>query len=329
MTIELPNYHLLEKLGVGAETRVFRARCTRTGKDYAVKIVKLTKPEDAGFIDLMRSEHAIGSVLNHPALRKVYELRMIRQRFRVRGAVLFMEYVEGVPMSDKEFRRPMDELLRLLMLAAEGLHAMHVAGYVHADLKPNNILVTPAGTVKLIDYGQSARILEPKTRVQGTIDYIAPEQVQKGVLDQRTDVFGLGAVLHRLVTGRPVPTEMNQTVSVYSQSLVGKRVSEVREYTVESLPTCVNRLIDDCCRWRPEDRIQDMPAVIERIRLARAILAKQEAAVTAGPGALDDYEDDEADAHEDDAIDSDGIALEEADFHALVSDDPSGEPPLK
>lgn len=321
MTIELPNYHILEKLGVGAETRVFRARCMRTGKDYAVKIVRLAKPEDAGFIDLLRAEYAIGSAINHPALRKVYELRMIRQRFRVRGAVLFMEYVEGVPMSDKELRSSADESLRLLSLAAEGLHAMHLAGYVHADLKPTNILVTPAGTVKLIDFGQSARLLEAKTRVQGTIDYIAPEQVQRGILDQRTDVFGLGAVLHRVLTGRPVPTEMNQTVSVYSTSLVGRRVSELREETTEGLPTCVTRLIDDCCRMKPEERIPDMPALIERIRLARAILAKQESAPPVAINASDD--DGLADADDDFADRADFESHDDADPLAVLLDDGS------
>ncbi len=293
MSIELPNFHVLEKLGVGAETRVFRARDTRTGQDYAVKIVKLSKPEDVGYIDLLRAEYSIGSVIKHPAVRKVFELRMIRQRFRVRGAVLFMEYVDGMAMADKEFRRPHDEILRLFGLVADGLRAMHVAGFVHADLKPGNILVTPDGQVKLIDFGQSAKLLEAKPRVQGTINYIAPEQVQRGVLDHRTDVFGFGAVLQHVLTGRPIQTEMNQTVSVYSQGLVGKRVSEIRETTMESLPPCIAKLIVDCCKMRSEDRIPDMLSLMERIRLARAILAKQEAIVAAGagPAELDDDED--------------------------------------
>ena len=75
MTVELPNYRIIEKLGVGAETRIYRARCMRNGKDYAVKIVKLNKPEDASYIELLRAEHAIGSSVDHPVVRKVYELR--------------------------------------------------------------------------------------------------------------------------------------------------------------------------------------------------------------------------------------------------------------
>jgi len=275
MAVDIPNYRIIEKLGVGAQSRVFRARCMRTGQDYTVKIVKIVKPEDASFIDLLKAEYAIGSTIDHPVIRKVYELRFLRQRFRVRGAILFLEYVNGLPMSDKEFRRPMDEVLRIFAETAHGLHAMHIGGWVHADLKPNNILVTTDGVVKLIDLGQSAKIHEAKPRVQGTIDYMAPEQVQRGTLDHRTDVFGLGATLHRVMTGKAIATGMNQTVSMHSSSLVGRRVSEIRESTKDGLPACVTRLIDDCCRTEPKDRVKDMPGVIERIELARTILASR------------------------------------------------------
>lgn len=274
MSVEIPNYRLIEKLGEGAQTRIFRARCMRTGKDYTVKVVKLVKPEDAGLIDLMKAEHQIGTSVDHPVIRKVYEFRLMRQRFRTRGAILFLEYIPGVSLADKEFVASLDEALRIFREVAHGLQAMHSAGYVHADLKPNNIMVARDGAVKLIDLGQSAKIHQAKAKIQGTIDYMAPEQVQRGTLDQRTDIFGLGAALHKVVTGKPIPTEMNQTVSVHSQSLVGRRVAEVRESTMHDLPACVSRLINDCCQHNPADRIQAMSSLVERIELARAILSK-------------------------------------------------------
>ncbi len=275
MAVDIPNYRVVEKLGVGAQTRVFRARDMRTGRDYTIKIVKIVKPEDASFIELLKAEYAIGSSIDHPVIRKVYELRFLRQRLRVRGAILFLEYVNGAALGDKEFRPTLDETLRIFGESARGLHAMHLAGWVHADLKPNNILVSQDGAVKIIDLGQSARIHEAKVRVQGTIDYMAPEQGQRGTLDQRTDVFGLGATLHRVVTGKVVATEMNQTVSMHSQSNVGRRIDQVRESAVRELPTCISRLIDDCCQSEPAARIADMPGLIERIELARVILASR------------------------------------------------------
>ena len=105
MSVDIPNYRIVEKLGDGAESRIYRSRCMRTGKDYAVKIVKVARPEDTSYVDLLRSEHAIGSTIDHPVIRKVYELRIMRQRLRLRGAILFMEYVDGIPMSFKVFQR--------------------------------------------------------------------------------------------------------------------------------------------------------------------------------------------------------------------------------
>ncbi len=274
MAVDIPNYRVVEKLGVGAQTRVFRARCMRTGKDYAVKIVKIVSPEDAGFIDLLRAELAIGSSIDHPVIRKVYELRMLRRRLRVHGAILFMEYVDGISLADKDFRRPLDEILRVFAESARGLQAMHQAGYVHADLKPNNILLTADGAVKLIDLGQSAGIHEAKQKVQGTIDYMAPEQVQRGTLDQRTDVFGLGACLHKMLTGNPIKTEMNQTITLNSQSLVGRRISDIQDSATRELPGCIARLIEDCCQYDPANRIKEMTTLIERIDLARATLGR-------------------------------------------------------
>jgi len=275
MAVDIPNYRVIQKLGTGAQSRIFRARNMRNGKDYTVKIVKVVKPEDAGFIELLRAEYTIGTAVDHPVIRKVYELRMMRHRLRVRGAILFMEYVDGVSMGDKEFQYSLPDVLRFFGMAAEGLQAMHLGGYVHADLKPTNILVTPDGQVKLIDLGQSARIHEAKTRVQGTIDYMAPEQVQRGILDERTDVFGLGGALHKALTGKAIPTDMNQTIGMHSQSLVGRRIEEIRDSVIHELPTCVSRLINDCCQSDPDDRLPDMGAVIRRIELARTILAKR------------------------------------------------------
>jgi hypothetical protein len=102
---------------------------------------------------------------------------------------------------------------------------------------------------------------------------MAPEQVQKGTLNARTDVFGLGATLHRVLTGKPIPTEMNQTINMHSQGLVGKRVAEIRTTATDELPVCVVRLIEACCQTNPEDRLPDMTALMDRIELARTILS--------------------------------------------------------
>jgi len=274
MTLEIPNYRVIERIGTGAATAIYRARCVRTGRDYAIKTMKVRAPEDMKIIDSMRDEYNVGSQMDHPVIRKVYEFRLIRQRLRVRGALLFMEYVPGVSMSDKDFKPSLQEVLRLFAIAAEGLAAMHRVGFVHADLKPGNMIVTPYGNLKLIDLGQSFRLGQAKQRVQGTIDYMAPEQALRETIDQRTDVFGLGATLHRVLTGKPVPTEMNQTVNPHSHRLLGKRVEEIPQPILTELPVSVARLIEDCCETNPADRPQDITAVMQRLEMALAIVSK-------------------------------------------------------
>ena len=298
MSVDIPNYRVVEKLGEGAQTRIYRARCMRTAQDYAIKIVKVRKPEDISFVDLLRTEHTIGAAIDDTIIRKVYELRIMRQRLRIRGGILFMEYIDGITMADREFRCSLVELLSFLGEVATGLHSMHQAGFVHADLKPNNIMVTPDNNIKLIDLGQSSRIREAKARVQGTIDYMAPEQAKKGILlDERTDVFGLGAVLHKLATGKSVSTEMNTKVTMFSQGLAGKRIDRT-EGASKPIPVCVARLIEDCIKDNPDERISDMPRLNERLQMARTILVKQGAGGASTPSAERHVDHEEA-THED------------------------------
>ena len=296
MTLEIPNYRMVEKIGVGFQTTVYRARCLRTGNDYAVKVAKVRSPEDMRVVDLMREEQAVAALIDHPVVRRVYEFRLIRRRLRVRGALLFMEYVPGMTLSDKRFDASLEDVLHIFAQVGEGLLAMHQAGFVHADLKPGNIMITHDGDTKLIDLGQSHALGQAKQRVQGTIDYMAPEQALRETIDQRTDVFGLGATLHRVLTGKPVPTEMNQTVSAHSQRLLGKRVEEIPKPVLTELPVSVARLIEDCCRSNPNDRPSDLSVVIQRLELARTIVTKPP--IDESSDAFDDEEDTRRDQRE-------------------------------
>ncbi len=296
MTLDIPNYRIIEKLGVGAQSRIFRARCMRTGKDYAVKTVKVQKPEDMTIVEMMRAEHAIGSAIDHPNVRKVYELRMIRHRLRTRGAILFMEYVDGVPISDPQFQDSLEGLLGLFRQVAVGLQALHLAGYVHADLKPANMLVTPDREVKLIDLGQSADIRQAKQRIQGTVDYMAPEQADRKVLDERTDIFGLGATIHRVLTGKPVATAMNQTVNLSAPMVALKNGRTNGNPMLAKLPVPIERLLQDCCAPNPADGPKDMGAFAQRLDLILTSMKRQATAVDepADPN-YDDYDlDDDA-----------------------------------
>lgn len=272
MSLSIPNYRVVEKIGDGAGSLIYKANCMPTGALYAVKHVRIRAPEDQSYLQQLKDEYATGSAFDHPVIRKIYEIRYLRRRLRVHAALLFMEYVDGLTFRDSNFSQPLSDLLELFARAAEGLHAMHKAGFVHADLKPGNMLLTADGEVKLIDLGQSCRMGTAKSRVQGTVDYMAPEQVARDRLDQRTDVFGLGAALHRVVTGKAIVTAMNRNVSLHATGNLGKTIDELARPTMEGQPVCFIRLIEDACHSDPKKRPPDMREMRQRLLTARSIL---------------------------------------------------------
>ncbi len=278
MSIDIPNYQIVSKLGIGANSRVFQARNMQTGARYTIKVVKVHQPEDMRFVEQLRDEYAAGSAVDHPIVRKTYELRYNRRRLtKIKSAMLFMEYVDGIAMNDPDFSCPLPKLLGYFRQAAEGLLAMHSAGYVHADLKPGNTLVTPDERIKLIDLGQSCKIGTTKHRIQGTIDYMAPEQVSRGKIDARTDVFGLAATLYKVLTGQPIATDMNQNISMQCLRLVGTRVSALNQPAAVELAGPIERLVEICCQRDPSRRLPDMKAMIDRLDMVRTIIQRREA----------------------------------------------------
>ena len=272
MSLSIPNYRILEKLGTGASSTLFHISSLQGYKHYTVKYIKVHTPEDMKFLDQLKDEHTTGTSVDHPIVRRVFELRYVRRRLRIKAALLFMEYVEGMAMNSSDYAYPMVDTLEFFARAAEGIGAIHEAGFVHADLKPGNLLITPQHRVKVIDLGQSCPINTAKSRVQGTIHYMAPEQAACKVVDARTDVFGLGATLYRVVTGATIATEMNRSLGVHAPGLLGMRMDELETAHEVDLPQSVERLIAECCAKDPADRPKDMAEFAEHARMARAIL---------------------------------------------------------
>ena len=128
--------------------------------------------------------------------------------FRIRKVHLLLEYINGKTL-DKIARLSIPRLVQIFTQVADGLVQMHRRGVCHADLKPNNIMLTKTGDVKIIDYGLAWIKGEKKGRVQGTPEYMAPEQARQATVNERTDIYNLGATMYRLVTFRhPPPTHV-------------------------------------------------------------------------------------------------------------------------
>jgi serine/threonine-protein kinase len=149
-------------------------------------------------------------------------------------------------------------------MVATGLNAMHQCGLVHCDIKPNNILLSKAGAIRIIDLGQSCRIGTTKRRIQGTPDYIAPEQVRRKPLGPKTDIFNLGATMYWALTGKTVPT------LIAKKDPFGLLVQETLRPPHEvraQIPAGISKMVMDCVEEDPAKRPTDMMTVISRLDL--------------------------------------------------------------
>lgn len=279
---EILGYEVLGTLGHGARSTIFAVK-DPSNHIFALKRVIKSTQADQRYIDQAILEHEIAQKFDHPSLRKSFRLFRHRQLLRVTEIDVLMEMVDGVTL---EQYKPKDliELVRLCQQVAGGLVEMHKVGIVHSDIKPNNILVTGSDSVKIIDFGQSCPTNTIKARIQGTPDYIAPEQVNRRRITPRTDVFNLGATMYWLLTGKHVPTLIpkGQPGAVLKSDRGESGLLSPREIDQKVTPA-LSMLVMNCLEQDPRQR-PDMNAVFERLDLAHAqLLREQEAAANGRP----------------------------------------------
>lgn len=271
MASKLFQYDVVEKLGEGAGSVIYAVVDPSTGKRYALKHVPRINPKDIRFVQQMQDEFEISRQFNHPNLRCSYELEIHKTLLRkVTEAFLVMELVDGTQL---DRRSPTDllELVDTFIQSAQGLRTMHAMGYAHCDIKPNNILRSDKGAVKIIDYGQSCKIGTIKERIQGTPDYIAPEQVACRPISAQTDVFNLGATMYWCLTGRNIPTLYTVNRKGDNSFLMDATIETPQEL-VAKVPTALSHLVMECVSTQPQKRPQDMEQVVFRLELAKHVL---------------------------------------------------------
>jgi len=267
------HYHVLERLGEGAGSVIYAVSDPVTHQVYALKHVLRTDAKDIRFVEQMQAEFEISRQFTHPNLRRSYELKVVKTLLiKVTEAFLLMELFDGKAL---DVRPPKNllETVDTFIQTAQGLQAMHTMGYVHCDIKPNNILRNDAGAVKIIDFGQSCKIGTVKERIQGTPDYIAPEQVKRKPVSHRTDIFNLGATVYWCITGHNIPTLYTVDRGDHS-FLLDTRIQTPLDYN-KTVPLALSNLVMECISSRPEKRPAAMDQVINRLELAKHILLKQ------------------------------------------------------
>jgi serine/threonine protein kinase len=271
MAESIGQFQVLSELGKGAHSTIYQIRRHSDSKQFALKVVPILKADDGKFREQAEHEFRVAQMLNHPNLIKVYALENQRDwLFRVRKLHLLIEFVKGKTL-DQANKLKLAWLVQIFAKVAEGLAHMHRRGVFHADLKPNNIMLSDVGDVKIIDYGLAWIKGEPKERVQGTPEYMAPEQSKNTKVNERTDIYNLGATMYRLTTGKLPPSTMGSAggSSISSKLLQGllKPVKELAPATPDALCTLIHRCLEYDAKRRPE-RVGD---VLDEL----AILAKK------------------------------------------------------
>lgn len=255
-------------IGTGGMGAVYKARDTRLDRFVAIKVLPPERVADPDRERRFVQEAKAASALNHPHIVTIYDISSTGDT-----PFIAMEYVDGRTLADAIGRRglPMRELLRLAAQIADALAAAHAHGIVHRDLKPGNVMVTPDGVVKVLDFGLAKlvevvaeddstatavdRLRTMEGRIVGTPSYMSPEQALGRPVDARTDVFAFGSVLYEMVTGQRAFAGSN-TVSTLSMVVDSDppRAHALRKDVTRDL----ERIIELCLKKDPGRRFQSM-----------------------------------------------------------------------
>jgi serine/threonine-protein kinase len=261
--LQVKGYQLIDLIGRGAGSEVYKARQMRSGEIVAVKIVRRGSAESSRLFAQIANEYKVAHAWTHPNLVRLHELVVERLLFWKLQVALAMELVPGDPLGDGA-KPSTQKIISIYRKLADALFYIHERGYIHLDMKPQNVVVAESGEPKIMDFGLCMRKGRYNARVQGTPDFMAPEQLRKGWVDERTDIYNLGATMYHVVTGKSV-----QMTLTSRNGLAGN--AQVTSNTFQSLnvemPEELESLILESCRPSPAER----PATMERVqeRLAK------------------------------------------------------------
>ena len=290
MVQKLLSYEVLAKLGEGAGSVIYRVLDPATRREFALKHVVRDDAKDIRFVEQMEAEFELSKQFRHPNLRQSIDLKINKTLLmKTNEAFLLMELVEGRAL-DQHLPPKLLDVVDTFVQAAQGLKYMHAMGYVHCDIKPNNILRSGTGQVKVIDYGQSAKIGTVKERIQGRRDYIAPEQVARKPISVQTDVFNLGATMYWAITGQHIPTLYTVNKKGENSFLVDERFKTPQDWNPK-VPNALSNLVMECVNTQPRNRPSNMDQVVTRLELTRFTLNRPAAGTVPPPQPSDALSD--------------------------------------
>ena len=256
-------YEILGKIGTGGMADVYKAKDHKLNRFVAVKVLKPEFREDTTFIRKFRSEAQAAAVLTHPNIVNVFDVGDDNGVYYI-----VMELIEGITLKEyisKKGKLSVKEATSIAIQVSMGLEAAHSHGIVHRDVKPQNIIISMDGKVKVTDFGiaRAASSNTISSNVMGSVHYSSPEQVRGGYSDEKSDIYSLGITLYEMVTGK-VPFDGDTTVAIAIKHLQEEMVPP-SVYTPE-LPHSLEQIILKCTQKSVDRRYQNMEDVIADLK---------------------------------------------------------------
>lgn len=258
-------YEILEQIGSGGMSVVYKAKCHKLNRLVAIKVLKEEFCNDSNFVSKFKMEAQSAAGLSHPNIVSVYD---VIDEGKLHYIV--MELIEGITLKSyikKKGRLEVKETIGIAIQVAQGIAAAHEQHIIHRDIKPQNMIISKDGKVKVADFG-IARAVSAQTMTSsamGSVHYISPEQARGGFSDERSDIYSLGVTMYEMVTGR-VPFEGDNTVAIALAHLEDAVVPP-SVYNPE-IPVSLERIILTCMEKKPERRYRGAQDVITDLRAA-------------------------------------------------------------
>lgn len=258
-------YEIISKVGAGGMSDVYKAMDHILGRYVAIKVLKQEFSEDRTFVTKFRTEAQSAAGLEHPNIVNIYDVGSEEGLH-----FIVMEYVEGITLKtyiEKKVQLSFKEAISIAIQVARGIEVAHNKNIIHRDIKPQNIIISTEGKVKVTDFGiaRAASANTISSDVMGSVHYASPEQARNGFVDNRSDIYSLGIVMYEMVTGR-VPFDGDTTVAVAIQHLQ-EEMSSPREYA-PNIPISLEKIILKCAQKNPDRRYQSMAELLADLRKA-------------------------------------------------------------
>ncbi len=256
-------YEVLEKIGTGGMSDVYKAKDHKLNRLVAVKVLKQEFSENENFVSKFRVEAQSTAGLMHPNIVNVYD---VGDEDGINYIV--MELVDGITLKkyiEKKSRLSVKEAVSIAIQVAMGLEAAHNNNIIHRDIKPQNIMISKEGKVKVTDFGiaKAATSNTITSNVMGSVHYTSPEQARGGYSDAKSDIYSLGITLFEMLTGR-VPFNGDTTVAIAIKH-IQEELPSPADYN-EEIPVSVEKIVLKCCQKSPDRRYQNAAELITDLK---------------------------------------------------------------